>query len=112
MEAVEGGVEDFVDDVVAAGDEGDGDEGQNESLDEVQIEEGGIDAEGDDDAWKDEKVFDGVVEAGDGEVGAEPLSERYSGALALRHRQGAPGWRYRLCWQQQYIVLDWSLRVR
>jgi hypothetical protein len=31
-----------------------------------------------------------VVKAGDGEVGAEPLSERYSGALALRHRQGLP----------------------
>jgi hypothetical protein len=57
----------------------------------LEIEEGGIDAERDDDAGKDEKVLDGVVEAGDGEMGAEPLSERYSDALTLRHRQGLPG---------------------
>ena len=91
MEAVEGGVEDFVDDVVAAGDEGDGDEGEDEGAEEVEIEEGGIDAEGDDDAGEDEEILDGVIDPCDGEVGAEPLSERYSGALALRHRQGAPG---------------------
>jgi hypothetical protein len=93
VEAVEGGVEDFVDDVVAAGDEGDGDEGEDEGLEEVTIEEGGVDAEGDDDAREDEEVLDGVVEAGDGEVGAEPLAEGYSGGLALGHRKGAPwGW--------------------
>ena len=49
---------------------------EDEGLDEVEIEEGGIDAEGDDDAGKNEEVLDGVVEAGDGEMGAEPLSER------------------------------------
>jgi hypothetical protein len=58
----------------------------------VEIEEGGINAEGNDDAREDEEVFDGVVEAGDGEVGAEPLAEGYSGGLAVRHRKGAPWW--------------------
>ncbi len=90
MEAIEGRVEDFVDDVVAAGDQGDGHEGEDEGLDEVEIEEGGIDAEGDDDARKNEEVLDGVVEAGDGEVGTKPLAEGYSGGLALRHRPGLP----------------------
>jgi hypothetical protein len=90
MEAVVRGVEDFVDDVVAAGDEGDGDEGQSEGLDEVEIEKGGVDAEGDDDAGEDEEVLDGVVEPGNGDVSAEPLSERYAGAFAVRHRQGTP----------------------
>src|SRR6202034_735403 len=50
VETVEGGVEDFVDDVVAAGDQCDGDEGENEGLDQLEINEGGIDTEGDDDA--------------------------------------------------------------
>ena len=90
MEAVEGRVEDFVDDVVAARHESDGDEREDEGLDEVEIEEGGVDAEGNDDAGEDEEIFDGVIEAGDGEVGAEPLSEGYSGGLALRHRTGTP----------------------
>jgi hypothetical protein len=90
MEAIERRVEDFVDDVVTAGDEGDGDEGEDEGLDEVEIEEGGVDAKGDDDARKNEEVLDGVVEAGDGEMGAKPLAEGYSGGLALRHRPGLP----------------------
>ena len=90
VEAVERRVEYFVDDVVAAGYEGDRDEGEDECLDEVVIEERGVDAEGNDDAGKDEQVLDGVIEACDGEVGAEPLSERYFGGLALRHRKGAP----------------------
>lgn len=91
METVEGSVEDFVDDVVTAGDEGDGEEGEDEGANEVQVEEGGIDAEGDDDAGEDEEVFDGVVEASDGKVGAEPLAERYFGGLALRHREALRG---------------------
>jgi hypothetical protein len=37
-----------------------------------------------------------VVEPGDGEVGTEPLSERDSGALTLRHRQRTPVWRWQL----------------
>ena len=90
MEAVEGRVEDFVDDVVAAGDKCDGDEGEDEGLDEVKIEEGGIDAEGDDDAGENEEVLDGMIEPDDGEVGAEPLAERDCGVLTLRHRQGTP----------------------
>jgi hypothetical protein len=92
MEAVEGSVEDFVDDVVATGYERDSDEGEDEGADEVEIEEGGLDAERDDDAGEDEEILDGVIEPGDGDVGAEPLSERYAGAIAVRHREWAPGW--------------------
>ena len=91
VEAVEGGVEDFVDDVVAAGNEGDGDEGEGEGLDQPQIEESRIDAEGDDDAGKNEEVLDGVVEPGDGDVGANPVEEGDSGALAVRHLGGLRG---------------------
>ena len=39
--AVEGGVEHLVDDVVAGGDEGDGEEGEDEGVDEVEIESAG-----------------------------------------------------------------------
>ena len=90
MEAIERRVEDLVDDVVTAGDEGDGDEGQDEGLDEVAIEEPGVDAKGNDDARKNEEVLDGVVEACDREVGTQPLAEGDSGGLALRHRPGLP----------------------
>ncbi len=68
METIVGRVEDFVDDVVAAGYEGDGDEGEDEGADELEIEESGIDAERDDDAGKDEEILDGVVEPCDGDV--------------------------------------------
>ncbi len=76
MEAVEGRVQDLVDDVVAAGDEGDGDEGEDELRKEMPGAQGGVGAERDDDAGEDEEVLDGVVEADDGEMRAKPLGER------------------------------------
>jgi hypothetical protein len=57
----------------------------------MRIEESGIDAERNDDARKYEEVLDGMVEPGDGDMCANPLSERYSDALALRHFQGCSG---------------------
>jgi hypothetical protein len=57
----------------------------------MEIEEGGVDAKGNNDAGENEEVLDGVVEPRDGDVSAEPLSEQYSSAFAVRHRHGAPG---------------------
>ncbi|WP_433985211.1 hypothetical protein RBB78_04395 [Tunturiibacter empetritectus] len=73
MKAVEGCVEDFVDDVVAAGDEGDRGKCQEQRNEEMRREERRIDAQRHDDAGQNEEILDGMIESGDGEMGAESL---------------------------------------
>ena len=86
MEAVEGSVQDLVDDVVAAGNQRDGDEGQDELRQQMPGAQAGVDAERNDDAGQNKEILDGVVEPDDGEMGAKALGEGDLGALGGWHQ--------------------------